>query len=109
MSKLNAPVALIIMDGWGNIPFTLEPMTKPEQRSRAQMYDPTRDSDALKRHPEEFEHLRGNYPLRREISFAFRKKGLTLFALILADDGNSKRERYSKADIHGISHGERAS
>lgn len=34
-----------------------------------QVYDPTRDSDALKRHPEEFEHLRGNYPLRREISF----------------------------------------
>ena len=34
---------------------------------------------------------------------------VTLFALILADDGNSKRERYSKADIHGISHGERAS
>lgn len=24
-----------------------------------QVYDPTRDSDALKRHPEEFEHLRG--------------------------------------------------
>ena len=35
-----------------------------------QVYDPTRDSDALKRHPEEFEHLRGNYPLRREISFS---------------------------------------
>ena len=32
-----------------------------------QVYDPTRDSDALKQHPEEFEHLRGNYPLRREI------------------------------------------
>ena len=32
-----------------------------------------------------------------------------MFALILADDGNSKRERYSKADIHRISHGERAS
>ena len=42
----------------------------------------------------------------RGISFAFRKKGLTLFALILADNGNSKCERYSKADIHGISHGQ---
>ena len=29
----------LLMDGWGNIPFTLEPMTKPEQRSRAQMYE----------------------------------------------------------------------
>lgn len=32
-----------------------------------QVYDPTRDSDALKQHPEAFEHLRGNYPLRREM------------------------------------------
>lgn len=34
-----------------------------------QVYNPTRDSDVLKQHPEEFEHLRGNYPLRRELSF----------------------------------------
>lgn len=30
------------------------------------LYDPRRDSQALKDNPEEFEHLRGNYPLRRE-------------------------------------------
>ena len=29
-------------------------------------YDPTRDFLALKAHPELFESLRGNYPLRRE-------------------------------------------
>lgn len=31
-----------------------------------QIYDPRRDSNALKQHPECFEQLRGNYPLRRE-------------------------------------------
>lgn len=31
-----------------------------------QMYDPRRDSQALKDHPERFEQLRGDYPLRRE-------------------------------------------
>ena len=31
-----------------------------------QMYDPRRDSEALKTHPELFEKLRGDYPLRRE-------------------------------------------
>lgn len=31
-----------------------------------QMYDPRRDSNALKTHPELFEKLRGDYPLRRE-------------------------------------------
>ena len=30
------------------------------------LYDPLRDSEALKHHPEVFEALRGNYPLRRE-------------------------------------------
>ena len=30
------------------------------------LYDPTRDSLALKQHPETFEKLRGDYPLRRE-------------------------------------------
>lgn len=33
-----------------------------------QMYDPRRDSEALRLHPECFEQLRGNYPLRREES-----------------------------------------
>lgn len=31
-----------------------------------QMYDPRKDSEALKKHPEHFEKLRGDYPLRRE-------------------------------------------
>lgn len=31
-----------------------------------QLYNPQRDSMALKKHPEKFEELRGNYPLRRE-------------------------------------------
>lgn len=31
-----------------------------------EMYDPRRDSEALKLHPELFEKLRGDYPLRRE-------------------------------------------
>lgn len=31
-----------------------------------QLYNPRRDSDALKKHPEQFEQLRENYPLRRE-------------------------------------------
>ncbi len=31
-----------------------------------QIYDPRRDSNALKTHPELFEKLRGDYPLRRE-------------------------------------------
>lgn len=31
-----------------------------------QMYDPRRDCLALRAHPEQFEQLRGNYPLRRE-------------------------------------------
>lgn len=31
-----------------------------------QMYDPRQDSEALKAHPERFEKLRGDYPLRRE-------------------------------------------
>lgn len=30
------------------------------------LYNPRNDSNALKSHPELFEHLRGNYPLRRE-------------------------------------------
>lgn len=31
-----------------------------------EIYTPARDSDALKAHPEQFEQLRGDYPLRRE-------------------------------------------
>ncbi len=31
------------------------------------LYDPRTDSDALRRHPEDFARLRGDYPLRREV------------------------------------------
>ena len=34
--------------------------------SPLRLYNPRRDSDALKAHPEQFEYLRGHYPLRRE-------------------------------------------
>ena len=34
--------------------------------SPLRLYNPRRDSDALKAHPEQFENLRGHYPLRRE-------------------------------------------
>lgn len=34
--------------------------------SPLRLYHPGRDSDALKAHPEQFEYLRGHYPLRRE-------------------------------------------
>lgn len=37
-----------------------------ETEAYLQMYDPRRDSDALKSQPELFEKLRGDYPLRRE-------------------------------------------
>lgn len=37
-----------------------------ETEAYLQMYDPRRDSEALKAHPERFEQLRGDYPLRRE-------------------------------------------
>jgi erythronate-4-phosphate dehydrogenase len=37
-----------------------------EDEAALQLYNPHRDADALHRHPEDFEALRGNYPLRRE-------------------------------------------
>ena len=51
------------------VPPALPPMVYSSDPEEAflQVYDPTRDSDALKRHPGEFEHLRGDYPLRREM------------------------------------------
>lgn len=48
------------------LPRSLRPEGSTEQQA-LQLYDPRRDSDALKQHPEKFESLRGNYPLRREI------------------------------------------
>lgn len=57
--------------GFEIVPPALPPMSYSPDAEEAflQVYDPTRDSDALKQHPGEFEHLRGNYPLRREVSF----------------------------------------
>ncbi len=37
-----------------------------EEELRLQLYNPLTDSEQLKCHPEAFEDLRGNYPLRRE-------------------------------------------
>jgi erythronate-4-phosphate dehydrogenase len=37
-----------------------------EVERKLQLYNPLNDSEALKSHPEKFEYLRGNYPLRRE-------------------------------------------
>ncbi len=37
-----------------------------EVEAALQLYDPRRDCRALREHPEAFESLRGNYPLRRE-------------------------------------------
>lgn len=42
------------------------PLPAPADSDRLRLYDPRRDSDALKAHPGRFEQLRGNYPLRRE-------------------------------------------
>lgn len=39
---------------------------KNHEEALLQMYNPTEDSDRLKSHPEMFEALRGDYPLRRE-------------------------------------------
>ena len=39
---------------------------KNKEEAYLQMYNPRRDSNALKSHPEFFEKLRGDYPLRRE-------------------------------------------
>lgn len=36
-----------------------------------QMYDPRNDCNALRKHPESFEQLRGDYPLRREMEAYF--------------------------------------
>lgn len=41
------------------------PHLTPRERALC-LYNPQRDSLLLKEHPEEFEELRGNYPLRRE-------------------------------------------
>ena len=54
--------------------YTISPM-QPENRliqattleeALLKIYDPCQDSNRLKSHPEQFEQLRGDYPLRRE-------------------------------------------
>ena len=50
-------------------PPALPPSFKPAEDEKTlalQLYNPHTDSRALKSHPEKFEELRGNYPLRRE-------------------------------------------
>ena len=50
--------------------FTITPPPAPtntDPTNPLSLYDPRRDSQALKNHPKNFEWLRGNYPLRREV------------------------------------------
>lgn len=49
-------------------PQPLRPLIRAHDVTEAclQMYDPRRDCEALRAHPEQFEKLRGDYPLRRE-------------------------------------------
>ena len=47
------------------LPATLSLSNDPTTRA-LQLYDPRADSDRLKAAPEQFEWLRGHYPLRRE-------------------------------------------
>ena len=47
------------------LPAGLVLSSHPEERAM-QLYDPRRDSEALKNNPTSFEWLRGHYPLRRE-------------------------------------------
>ena len=42
------------------------PFDSNEDIRRLQIYDPRRDCAELRNHPELFEQLRGDYPLRRE-------------------------------------------
>jgi erythronate-4-phosphate dehydrogenase len=42
------------------------PVDTPNAADYLQLYNPMVDSLALKQHPEQFELLRGNYPIRRE-------------------------------------------
>lgn len=48
-----------------SLPGDFEPSADPEELA-LQLYNPHHDSWALKKNPEKFEELRGNYPLRRE-------------------------------------------
>lgn len=47
-----------------------QPVLRVRNEAEAQLlsYNPYTDSEALKAHPEQFEYLRGHYPLRRELN-----------------------------------------
>lgn len=47
-------------------PYKHIPYSADEAIRQIQMYNPHRDYDMLQAHPEQFEQLRGDYPLRRE-------------------------------------------
>lgn len=47
------------------LPADFQPSTDPEELA-LQLYDPLADTLRLRTSPEDFERLRGNYPLRRE-------------------------------------------
>lgn len=49
------------------LPKSQRPTSNDANERALQLYDPRIDSQMLKASPSEFEHLRGNYPLRREI------------------------------------------
>lgn len=59
-----------------DVPFTIVPPSLPEgftpspdpDELRLQLYNPLDDTARLKAAPEDFEALRGNYPLRREVA-----------------------------------------
>lgn len=61
--------ALCLHFGIDNVRFDIQPPALPDHIDKSNplnLYNPQRDSRALKQHPEQFEYLRGNYPLRRE-------------------------------------------
>lgn len=49
-----------------SLPASLLPLSDDADKRALQLYDPRIDSGRLKASPSDFEHLRGNYPLRRE-------------------------------------------
>ena len=65
-TSFSAPVLPpALPDGYAYYPLLYSPQHPYAELLRH--YDPRRDSDALRAHPEDFERLRGDYPLRREM------------------------------------------
>lgn len=68
-SPFAAVSAPTLPEGFSYFPETFDHLpaeVSPIIREALRHYDPLRDSLALKQHPDQFESLRGNYPLRRE-------------------------------------------